>query len=148
MSVVHVTPTEAKKRLDENRGYIYLDVRSVAEFEAGHAPGSINIPIAEPNPATGQMEPNADFLSVVEATFPRDTRLIVGCRSGGRSARACAVLLKAGYQNPMNMAGGFAGGPDPGGAGDIEGWSVLGFPVEKGDGGEGSYRSTAEKARK
>ena len=146
--IPEITPSDAKKRLDERSGYVYLDVRSVAEFAAGHVPGAINIPIAEPNPATGQMEPNAEFLSVVEATIPPETPLIVGCKSGGRSARACAMLLRSGYTDPRNMVGGFGGAMDPSGEMVHEGWSTLGYPIEQGDGGERSYLSVSTKVRK
>jgi rhodanese-related sulfurtransferase len=147
MTIPEITPAEAKKLLDENNGYVYLDVRSVAEFLAGHAPGAMNIPIAEPNPATGQMEPNPDFLSVVEATIPRDAKLIVGCKSGGRSARACGILDRAGYTNPHNLVGGFGGAVDPAGEIVAKGWSMLGYPVERGEGGERGYKSLAAKTK-
>ena len=148
MVIPEITPADAKKRLDERNGYVYLDVRSVAEFAAGHVPGAINIPIAEPNPATGQMEPNPDFLFVVEAAIPRDAKLIVGCKSGGRSARACGMLLRAGYTDPRNMVGGFGGAVGPDGAVVSEGWSMLGYPIEHGEEGEGSYKSILGKTRK
>ncbi len=148
MAIPEITPAEAKKLLDANAGYVYLDVRSVAEFVAGHAPGAMNIPIAEPNPATGQMEPNPDFLSVVEATIPRDAKLIVGCKSGGRSVRACGMLLRADYTSPHNMVGGFGGAVGPDGTVTTKGWSMLGYPVERGDGGERSYKSVSAKPRK
>ncbi|MDO8632777.1 MAG: rhodanese-like domain-containing protein [Phycisphaerales bacterium] len=146
MAIPEITPPEAKKLLDQNAGYVYLDVRSVAEFVAGHTPGAMNIPIAEPNPATGQMEPNPDFLSVVEATIPRDAKLIVGCKSGGRSVRACGMLLRAGYTDPQNMVGGFGGAVGPDGTVVTKGWSMLEFPVERGDGGEKSYETLRRKA--
>lgn len=148
MAIPEITPAEAKKLLDENNDYVYLDVRSVAEFVAGHAPGAMNIPIAEPNPATGQMEPNPDFLSVVEATIPRDAKLIVGCKSGGRSARAAAMLFQTGYANVHNMVGGFGGAVGPDGMVVTKGWSMLGYPVERGEAGERSYKSISVKVRK
>lgn len=147
MTIPEVTPAEAKKLLDENAGYVYLDVRSVSEFVAGHAPGAMNIPIAEPNAATGQMEPNPDFLSVVEATIPRDAKLIVGCKSGNRSARACGMLIRAYYNSPHNMVGGFGGALAPDGTVTTKGWSMLGYPVEHGDGGELSYQALVSKSR-
>ena len=40
MEIKRITPEQAKELLDSNQGYIYLDVRIVPEFEAGHRPGS------------------------------------------------------------------------------------------------------------
>lgn len=136
MTLPELTPTEAKKLLDQNAGYVYLDVRSLPEFVAGHVPGAMNIPIAEPNPATGKLDPNPGFLSAVETMIPRAAKLIVGCKSGGRSTKACAALQQAGYLHVHNMIGGFSGATDAKGAVICKGWSMLGFPVERGDGGK------------
>ena len=135
MSKIDVTPEEAKTLLDTNKGYVFLDVRSVSEFEAGRPPGAINIPIAEPDPATGQMEYNSNFLQIVGLKIPRDAKVIVGCRSGGRSAHACDLLRREGYGNVVNMVGGFGGVPGPGGQVVEPGWSTLGYPIERGDAG-------------
>jgi rhodanese-related sulfurtransferase len=94
MSVPEITPDRAKALLSEGSGYVYLDVRSAIEFETGRPAGAWNIPLAEPNPATGQWEFNTQFVSTVGSRFPRDARLIVGCQSGGRSAQACEILLR------------------------------------------------------
>src|SRR3990172_6381286 len=87
MSIAQVTPEEAKRLLDAG-GYVYLDVRTVPEFVAGHPPTAYNVPVAELNPVTGEMKMNEKFLPVVQAAIPPDTQLIVGCRTGGRSAAA------------------------------------------------------------
>jgi rhodanese-related sulfurtransferase len=141
MGKTDVTPEEAKKLLDGNNGYIYLDVRSVPEFEAGRPPEALNIPIAEPDPSTGQMEFNANFLRVVDLRIPHDAKVIVGCKSGRRSAQACELLRGEGYTNVVNMIGGFGGVTGPGGQIVEPGWSTFGFPIEKGDAGERSYKS-------
>ncbi len=141
MSKTEVTAEEARQLLDSNGGYIYLDVRSVPEFEAGRPAGAMNIPIAEPNPATGQMEFNPRFLHVIETKIPHDAKVIVGCKSGGRSARACDILRGEGYSNVMNMLGGFGGVAGPNGEIIEPGWSTAGYPIERGEGGERSYKS-------
>jgi rhodanese-related sulfurtransferase len=145
MSVAEVTPVEAS-RLFAAGGYVYLDVRTVPEFANGHPPSALNVPIAEINPATGQMERNARFLPVVRAAISRDARLIVGCKSGGRSAAACEVLHEAGYRDLRNMVGGFGGVTDETGQVLQDGWSTLGYPVERGGRDGTSYESLAAKA--
>lgn len=141
MAQTEITPGEAKRLLDANDGYIYLDVRSVREFEAGRPPGAINIPISEINPSTGQIEFNTNFLLVVNLKIPHSAKVIVGCQVGGRSARACEILRAEGYTNVVNMLGGFGGVPGPGGQIAEPGWSTSGYPIEKGDAGERSYQS-------
>ena len=134
-----VTPQEAKQLLDSDAGYVYLDVRTVAEFEAGHVPGSLNIPYLTINPA-GERIINDEFLPVAEVVIPKDARLIVGCRSGARSKMAQSVLDEAGYATVSNVLGGFVGtGEGPDGKLAQPGWSALGLPVETGAGTANSY---------
>ncbi len=44
IEIKRITPEQAKELLDSNQGYVYLDVRTVPEFEAGHVPGAKNVP--------------------------------------------------------------------------------------------------------
>ena|SRR5919198_1904782 len=109
----------------QRTGSTYLDVRSVQEFERGHPQGAYNIPLLHLDPATRQMTPNPDFLSVVQANFPADAKLVIGCQAGARSMKACEALAAAGYTNVTNVAGGFGGSP----RGET-GWSQAGLPIE------------------
>lgn len=105
--------------LIEQEGYLYLDVRSVPEFEAGHPQGAYNIPLAHMGPMG--MAPNREFLAQVERCFPRDARLVVGCKSGGRSLQAATLLLSSGYADVVDQRCGFDG--VPGGPG----WRAAGL---------------------
>jgi rhodanese-related sulfurtransferase len=49
MEIKRITPEQTKEPLDSNQDYIYLDVRTVPEFEAGHVPGAKNVPVVEPD---------------------------------------------------------------------------------------------------
>jgi rhodanese-related sulfurtransferase len=71
-----VSPQEARE-LQENDGYVYVDVRSVPEFQAGHPMGAFNVPLMHMGPAG--MAPNPEFLDVMQKAFPRDAKLLVGC---------------------------------------------------------------------
>lgn len=84
MEIKRITPEQAKELLDSNQGYIYLDVRTVPEFEAGHVPGAKNVPVVEPD-ASGRMQLNPRFVEIVEANFGKDVKCITGCQKGGRS---------------------------------------------------------------
>lgn len=141
MNITDIAPDRARALLEGDARYTYLDVRTVEEFEAGRPPNAVNIPLAQINPISGRMEPNPSFLNVVETKFPRDAQLIVGCKSGGRSARAVDLLRAAGYTHVINMVGGFSGVPGHGQEMVEPGWSTLGYPVETGDAGERNYKS-------
>lgn len=133
-----ITPLEARDLMAGER-YVYLDVRTVAEYQEGHPSSAWNVPVLETN-AAGEMAENPEFLRVVEATFSKDTPLLVGCRSGGRSSLAAQMLQQAGYKRVYNIMGGYAGGRTPAGQ-ELKGWSQLGYPVDRDDGGEKSYTS-------
>jgi hydroxyacylglutathione hydrolase len=87
----------------ESRNAFVLDVRSRAEFAAGHIPKATNI-------AYPLLPRQLDLI-------PRDQPIIVNCRSGGRSARATAFLQRAGY-TVSNLAGGMSA------------WEQSGLPVD------------------
>jgi len=127
MSFETKNPSSAKELLDSDQDWVYLDVRSTAEFEQGHPTGAYNVPLAQMH--DGQMVPNAQFVEVVQKNFPADTRLVVGCAMGGRSARACEMLAAVGYQNLVNMHGGYSGARDPSGRVLEPGWKDCGFPT-------------------
>jgi rhodanese-related sulfurtransferase len=142
-----VKPQEARDLMEGDEQYTYLDVRSVPEFEAGHPAGAINIPLMHFNPGVG-MTPNQDFLDVVEANLPKDAKLLIGCKSGGRSAHACELLSQAGYTDVANVRGGFGGAMDNFGRLVEPGWSMLNLPVSTEAGDDVRYESLAAKAKK
>ena len=145
MSIQQVTAEEANTLIAQDTSIIYLDVRTVHEFEAGHPPAALNIPVVLPNPAIRKMTPNPDFLPTVAANIPKDARIIVGCMSGGRSQYAAEVLEDAGYQNVANMQGGFGGARDQVGRLMVPGWQDCGLPEERGDGDVKSYEALSKK---
>jgi rhodanese-related sulfurtransferase len=67
-------------------------------------------------------------MAVMEARFPKDAKLVVGCKSGSRSLYAATMLATAGYVHVVDQRCGFDGAPDP--AGRFEpGWRSRGLPV-------------------
>lgn len=135
--IERISPEEAKRRLDA--GWAYVDVRSVPEFEAGHPAGAYNVPLMHVGPHG--MEPNASFMGVMEARFSRDARLVIGCKSGGRSLRAAEMLAAAGYAHVVDQRAGWSGARDPFGQLTEKGWEAAGLPVEHGDAPERSWES-------
>jgi rhodanese-related sulfurtransferase len=145
MTIKRVSPEEAKQLLD-GEGYVYLDVRSIPEFEQGHPEDAYNIPLLHMTP--GGMQPNPDFMDVVSATFDRDTKVVVGCKAGGRSLRAAQAMLQAGYTQVIDQRAGFVGATNPFGQVTEPGWQPQGLPVAT-EATEGhAYAELAAKAGK
>lgn len=66
----------AVQELLADSGYVYVDVRTVQEFEQSHVPGSYNIPILF---MTAQgMLPNPDFVATVKRHFQPAQKLVFG----------------------------------------------------------------------
>jgi len=111
----------------QEEGYVYIDVRSIPEFDAGHPTGACNIPLMHATPSG--MRPNADFVSVVLAVFPKDTKLVIGCKMGSRSLRAAQILIDAGFEHVVDQRAGFHGTRDPFGQTEEAGWQRVGLEV-------------------
>ena len=132
MEIPQTTPADAHRALQTDPSALYLDVRTEAEFEAGHPAGARNIPVVSFDPATHRPRPNPHFVAMVERTIPRDAKVLVGCQSGGRSQYACELLAQAGYTDVANVEGGFGGARDASGELVVPGWRDAGLPVETG----------------
>lgn len=81
---------QSRVLLETGRPFV-LDVRRATEFKEGHIAGATNIA-------------HTRLLSRL-SEVPRDRHILVNCRSGARSARACSLLQKHGYEC-TNLAGG------------------------------------------
>ena len=95
-----VAPTAVEDLV--NGGAVLIDVREPSEWDAGHAPGALFIPM-------GQVEARLDEV-------PRDATSVIVCRSGGRSGTVTQFLNSHGF-NALNMAGG------------MNAWEKAGLPV-------------------
>ncbi|HEY6547543.1 MAG TPA: rhodanese-like domain-containing protein [Vicinamibacteria bacterium] len=137
MPVKRVSPQEALE-LMEKEGYVYVDVRSIPEFEAGHPTGAFNVPLAHLGPHG--MSPNTEFLTIMERKFAKDTKIVVGCKSGGRSLQAAAVLLSSGFTTVIDQRSGFAGAAEPG-------WGPQGLPTSAEAPAEHTYAGLGGKTK-
>jgi rhodanese-related sulfurtransferase len=63
-----------------------LDVRTPGEFEGGHLPGALNIPLQDLQHRLGELA-------------AKEQPIVVYCRSGNRSAQAANLLKSAGYSS-------------------------------------------------
>src|SRR2546428_12048984 len=112
MDIRETTPPQAYETLRADPAAVYLDVRTEAEFEAGHPAGARNVPVVFFDPATRQPTPNPDFVATVERIIPRTAKLLVGCQSGPPPPRACPLPAQAGFPAGTHAAGGFRGPAD------------------------------------
>ena len=92
MSLKHIDVNTAHT-LQSADDHTYVDVRSIPEFESGHPTGAHNVPLLNRDRQTGQMRPNPDFLTVMQANYPPESKLLIGCQMGGRSAQAGQILV-------------------------------------------------------
>jgi rhodanese-related sulfurtransferase len=98
---------EANKQRNE---LFLLDVRERDEWDAGHVPGSVHIPVRELGPRQDEL--------------PTDRTILCVCRSGARSGVVTRALADAGFQ-AENLEGG------------LQVWEASGFDLESSDGAQG-----------
>lgn len=91
-----ITVQELKQKIDNDEGVFVLDVREPFEQHQSKLDyeESTLIPVGE----------LADRLNEIESH--KDREVICLCRSGGRSAKACKLLEKEGFENVKNLKGG------------------------------------------
>lgn len=88
-----ITPAEAKKRLEAEKGIILLDVRTKAEYLQKHIPKSTLIPVDVLEKEASRRLPD------------KNAEIFVYCKGGSRSATAVRILKKLGYAHITNMGG-------------------------------------------
>ena len=88
-----VSIEEAVTMMEEESGYIILDVRTPEEFRERHIPNAINIP----NETIGSED--------IQELPDKDQLILVYCRSGNRSKQASGKLAELGYTNIVEIGG-------------------------------------------
>jgi len=104
--VKEVNSVEALQLINHKNALI-LDVRNEAEYQSGHILNSKLIPLGNLAERMGELERY------------RDQSILVVCRSGQRSATACATLGKQGFTQAYNLSGG------------VIAWQKSNLPLEK-----------------
>jgi len=104
--VANVSPNEAVLLINRSNAVV-LDVRDDAEFAAGHVADAKHIPLA-------QLESRINELKRFQ-----QKPLLVHCQSGVRSAKACDLLRKHGFEKLYNLQGG------------LNAWAQAKLPVIK-----------------
>ncbi|MBA4683780.1 MAG: rhodanese-like domain-containing protein [Planctomycetes bacterium] len=131
MVIKRIDPDKAHDLLQSDQKYHYLDVRMPEEFAKGHVPESTNIPIMIRGDGGVGLRMNPDFVDCVEAEFPADTKIILGCQKGGRSQKAADLLSEKGFSNLHDMRGGYVGETDVLGNVTFPGWNSRGLPTTR-----------------
>ncbi len=98
-----ITPSEAREMMEKG-GVQVVDVRETWEYQKGHVPGALHIPVST--------------VFARRAELARDRDLLFVCAVGQRSALACEMAAAAGLTRLFNIEGG------------TDGWVQQGFPVE------------------
>ena len=84
--------TELKQKMDRGDKFVLLDVREPHEYQICSIPGSKLIPLGEVPRRIGELDKDAD--------------IVIHCKSGMRSAKACGILRQNGFQHVRNVVGG------------------------------------------
>lgn len=88
-----LSPEEAAKMMESTPDCLVVDVRTQAEYDGGHIPGAICVPIADIR--EGKFDALPD----------KHQALLVYCYAGRRAAEAAQILTSAGYRNTYQFGG-------------------------------------------
>ena len=83
------------KRLASATPPLLIDVRTPQEYQAGHVPHAISVPLKEIRPRMAELRQKCP-----------DREVVVICQSGARSLRAAVVLKRSGFAPVHNITGG------------------------------------------
>ena len=85
---------EAAKEMMDTQDVIILDVREQDEYDSGHIPGAVLLPVG-----------TIDEETAAEVIPEKDSTVLVYCRSGNRSKTASSALAELGYTNIYEFGG-------------------------------------------
>jgi molybdopterin/thiamine biosynthesis adenylyltransferase/rhodanese-related sulfurtransferase len=89
-----ITARELKSMLDGNENVVLIDVREPNEYEIVSIPGAVLVPKGE-------------FLSgAALESLPQHKRIVLHCKTGGRSAECLAIVKSAGFADAVHVGGG------------------------------------------
>ena len=91
-----IGPAALNQQIKTSTNPVILDVRTAEEFKDGHLPNAINMDYYE------------DDFKTEMAKLSMGNTYVVYCETGGRSASAAKVMRKAGFQNVVELDGGFS----------------------------------------
>lgn len=92
-SYQQITQEEAKEMMDTQE-VIVLDVREQNEYDSGHIPDAVLLPV-------GTIDEDTAAAVIPE----KDSTVLVYCRSGNRSKTASSALAELGYTNIYEFGG-------------------------------------------
>lgn len=89
----NISSKTAKEKMEQKEKLTILDVRTKREYDQGHIPNAILLPL-------GEIEQKAN-----EILCHKEEVILVYCRSGVRSKQAINLLVKLGYTNVYDLGG-------------------------------------------
>jgi hydroxyacylglutathione hydrolase len=90
--VTQIPVSELREQLAAASNVTLIDVRSEREWHAGHLPGAVHVPIGEVNARAAEFDTHSTIATI--------------CEGGYRSMLAASMLLRLGFANVVNVAGG------------------------------------------
>lgn len=92
VDTIETIPAHEFKKCREQGKVIVVDVRKPGEYQAGHLPEAINLPL--------------DFINDHLSRFPKDKKFYIHCAGGYRSMTAASILRARGWSDMVDLAGG------------------------------------------
>ena len=107
-----ISPNQLHQAMMDGTNYSVIDVRSAAEYRAGHIPGAKLLPIE-------QLTPDKVRRSFNHLEFGNGNPIYLTCQAGPRAEKAAQQLHKAGFENLKLIEGG------------TQAWQQAGLPLNR-----------------
>ncbi len=88
-----IDPQTAKLKIQTKEIEVVIDVRTQYEYDTGHYPGALHVPVQN--------------ISRKTIDFPKSTGILVYCNTGQRARRAAEMIQSLGYTNVYYIAGSY-----------------------------------------
>jgi rhodanese-related sulfurtransferase len=102
-AVAEVTAEETRAK--QQAGAVLVDARELSEWQQGHIPGAMHIPLGSLSRCLQELNPSREVITI--------------CRSGHRSISAAQILQQGGFSQVSSMASGMIR------------WTRQGLPVQR-----------------
>ncbi|KAM4718232.1 thiosulfate:glutathione sulfurtransferase [Anableps anableps] len=101
-----VTPSQLKAMLS-NRNVQLFDVRNPDEYQGGHIPQAVNLPLDTVEESLKLPPENFQQKFKVKAPGKDDNNIVFNCRSGVRSSEALGIARQMGFHRARHLKGGY-----------------------------------------
>uniref|UniRef100_A0A8C6T2T4 Si:ch211-161h7.8 n=1 Tax=Neogobius melanostomus TaxID=47308 RepID=A0A8C6T2T4_9GOBI len=103
-----VVTVQQLKSIMASNNFQLFDVRELTEYQAGHIPGAVNVPLGDLEVSLKLPTETFTQRFGVQAPLKEDDNIVFNCRSGVRSGQALGIARRLGFSKAKHLEGGYS----------------------------------------